>query len=166
MKNRFRNSLILLFILITFCGLILHLRFHPPIIQNAFELTHTIPIIFGLISMVFIPLLFLSKETSDIAYLLAGLTVILGIIMMTHLSIATWQGEVLSLKIFLNTTFSYSLLLFSKFLIAKLIFENYYPERVKYNFRFPQTFRFLFPGWWVIHFIGISTIYFLGVVLR
>ncbi len=162
MEDRLRGSLILALGAMSLGGLLLHLRIHPVFIEGVFSWTYLTPVIIGILSIVVIPCLFLKRNTSGLAYLLNGLAVIFGIIMMSHLSIISWEGGFHISKVLLGTTLADSLILFSKFFIGKAIFENYYPERIELNCKFPQCFRFLFDGWWLIHFIGISVVYSLG----
>ena len=165
MADKFRSNLIFALVFMSLGGLLLHWRIHPLFVSNQLVWERLIPVVFGSLSIVIIPWLFSKEITADLAYLLTGLSVAFGIITMSHLSIATWQGNISLFKILLNTTLPDSLILFSKFMIAKAIFESYYPERAELNCKFPQTFRFLFDGWWFIHFIAIAAIYSLGVIL-
>ncbi|MEK6715014.1 MAG: hypothetical protein AABY43_03085 [Candidatus Omnitrophota bacterium] len=165
MADKFRSNLIFALVFMSLGGMLLHLRIHPIFFNGQFEWERLIPLIFDTLSILIIPLLFLNQNTSDLAYLLTGLGVILGIITMSHLSIATWQGPVSLVNIILKTTIADSLVLSAKILVAKTIFESYYPEKAKLNCSFPQTFRFLFDGWWLVHLLGISAVYTLGVVI-
>lgn len=165
MEDKLRNNLILALVAISIGGLLLHLKIHPIFIEGILEWAHLIPVSIGILNAVIIPCLFLKKNTADLAYLLTGMSVIFGIVTMSHLSIANWQGEVSIIKILFNTTLADSLILLSKFFIAKEIFESYYPQRTKLNCKFPQALRFLLPGWWLVHFIGIAVVYSLGVFL-
>ena len=165
MQVNSRLNLILALVIMSLGGLLLHWRIHPLFVSNQLVWERLIPVVFGSLSIVIIPWLFSKEITADLAYLLTGLSVAFGIITMSHLSIATWQGNISLFKILLNTTLPDSLILFSKFMIAKAIFESYYPERAELNCKFPQTLRFLFDGWWFIHFIAIAAIYSLGVIL-
>ncbi|MDP1854063.1 MAG: hypothetical protein Q8L26_07695 [Candidatus Omnitrophota bacterium] len=165
MENPLRKNLIFALITISIGGLLLHLRIHPLIVDGILEFEHLIPAVFGALSVIVVPCLFLKQNTADLAYLLTGLSVIFGAIIMSHLSIATWEGGVSLLKIMLKTTLADSLILLAKFFIGKALFESYFPERLKLNCQFPQSFRFLFDGWWLLHFIGITVVYTLGAVL-
>lgn len=164
MDKPLRKNLIFALIAISLGGLLLHLRIHPPIVDGALEWEHLIPAFIGTLSVVIVPCLFMRQDTADLAYLLTGISVIFGAVTMSHLSIATWEGGVSLLKIMLKTTLADSLILFAKFFIGKTLFESYFPERVKLNCQFPQTFRFLFDGWWLIHFFAIALVYSLGVI--
>lgn len=165
MQDKNRILLILALIFISLGGFLLHLRIHPVFNEGVFEWGRLIPVIFGILSILVIPCLFLKRETADLAYLLSGISVIFGIITMSHLSIFFWEGDLTLSKVLFKTTLADSLMLMGKFFIAKAIFENYYPERAELNRKFPQTFRFLFDGWWLVHFLGITAVYALGAVL-
>ncbi len=164
MQEKTRISLIISLCLISLGGFLLHLRIHPVFIEGSLEWEHSIPAIIGIAGVIIIPCLFLKEATAELAYLLTGLSVIFGAILMTHLSIATWSEELALSNLLLKTTLADSLILFAKFFIAKAVFETYYPERAKLNWQFPQGFRFLFDGWWLLHFIAIAAVYSLGVV--
>jgi hypothetical protein len=110
-----------------------------------------VPFIVGLISVLLIPMLFYFKKTLNLAYLLNGFAVIIGTITMTHFSLtihAIWPDI---------------LILWSKFAIGRAIFclEVYPPEsnpKVKgWNLiRYPNL------GFWFVHLIAWSLVYFLG----
>ncbi|MCQ9204888.1 MAG: hypothetical protein NG737_01030 [Omnitrophica bacterium] len=163
MQDEFRYNLVLALLVMSLGGLLLHFRIHPVFTGGDFRWVNLIPVVIGLVNVIIIPLLFLNKNTVTCAYLLTGLSVILGIITMSHLSIFKLGREITFFSILLKATLADSLILFGKFFIAKVIFDSYFPQKAQFNYKFPQTFRFLFPGWWLVHFIGIAIVYSLGV---
>jgi len=165
MERKSFKALILALVFLSLGGLLLHLRIHPVFEDGVLEWEYLIPPAFGLLTVILLPFLFWRKDTADLAYLLAGVSVIFGIIIMSHLSIVNWQGGITIFKVLFTTTLADSLMLLSKFFVARAIFNGYYPERTTLNYKFPQNFRFLFDGWWLPHFIAIGTVYSLGVVL-
>jgi len=166
MENVTRKTLILALILISLGGLLLHLRVHPPFGGDEFQGSDLIPPIFNLLSLILVSWLFLKKETADLAYLLNGLAVIFGVLLMSHLSLIMLKADFSLKHLILGTTLADSLILLGKFMVGKALFESYYPERVKRNWAWSVSWRYLFNGWWVVHFIGIALIYTLGLLFH
>ena len=82
-KDYFRLVLILAIFFLALGGWLLHLRIHP----IAKDAENYIPLVAGFISVFLIPILFIFRSTISFAYLLNGMTVIIGTITMTHFSI-------------------------------------------------------------------------------
>lgn len=80
--------------LLSVSGLLLHLRIHPFLLPNPlvpgekyFDFTHSLATFLPLIDVIFVTILFSSRKTFVYGYLLNGLIVIYGTILMGHLSI-------------------------------------------------------------------------------
>ncbi|MCL5036332.1 MAG: hypothetical protein M1269_04350 [Chloroflexi bacterium] len=164
MDKHVRNNLIFALFLISLGGLMLHLRIHPPLVKGEIEWYRTIPFFAGIITIFLITFLFLKKETAPWAYLLNGLTVILGVLLMSHFSLGKWDSSVSFPFAILSTTLGDSIILLGKFMVGKTLFESYYPERVKNNWKWPITIRFLYNGWWAIHAVLITVVYSIGFI--
>ncbi len=106
-------------------GLLLHLRIHPPFENGRFNGVHSIASGIGIFSVCVINLLFFFRKTTQLAYLLNGLTVIFGTIFMAHFSIANMKLPVNMTDIFLRTTLADIVILFSKFFIGKALYDLY-----------------------------------------
>jgi tellurite resistance protein TehA-like permease len=82
-KNYMRLVLILAIFFLALGGWLLHLRIHP----TTKDAENYIPLVAGFISVFVIPVLFIFRSTISFAYLLNGMTVIIGTITMTHFTI-------------------------------------------------------------------------------
>ncbi|MDQ7827091.1 MAG: hypothetical protein RDV48_30115 [Candidatus Eremiobacteraeota bacterium] len=160
-----RRNLIFALVFIGIGGFLLHLRIHSPLVEGHLRWQNLFPAIGDLATVFVVTMLFMSKGTADIAYVINGLTVIIGIILMSHFSIAhALPGKGFTQSI-LSSTFCDSLILFGKFFVGKEIFDHYYPERTRDDWKYPQGFRYLHNGWWLVHFAGITLVYIIGVLI-
>lgn len=142
-------------------GFLLHARIHPFTSHR----DSLIPLISGIISIFLIPILFLFRRTTAYAYVINGITVIIGTITMAHFSIVHFKGEINIQNIFFNTTFNVILILWVKFFIGKALFDL---DLLKCSLdegqqvNFSRYFRYPNMGWWLVHLIAITIIYILG----
>ncbi|MCB4792535.1 MAG: hypothetical protein LHV68_11715 [Elusimicrobia bacterium] len=142
-------------------GWLLHLRIHT--IQS--NPSNYLPFLSGIFSIIILPLMFYFRPTVTYAYILNGMTVIIGTITMAHFSIANLPPEITLGTIILRTTFADIMLLFTKLFIGKAIFDlnTYNPEgssTIKGRF-----FRYPNMGFWWVHLFAMSVVYTLGHVL-
>lgn len=139
----------------------LHLRAHPP---SPEDIPNYIPFGIGLLNIMVVPWLFLSRRWASTAYLINGLTVIFGIIFMSHESL-THLPKIINIKtILLNTTMPLNIILCAKFAMGKAVFDLHFTDLEK---ELPLRYKFIrWPnmGWWIIHFIVISLVYAIGVI--
>jgi hypothetical protein len=160
MTIRTYTKAILLAALVTLSlgGFLLHVRIHP-VSQNSANL---IPLISGVLSILVIPLLFSFKKTVEYGYVLNGILVIIGTIGMAHFSIVNWPAPVTAGSIIFKTMLIDILILWSKFFIGKALFDlefyGYDPHKAKKGI----TYRYPNLGWWTVHLVAISLVYFLG----
>jgi hypothetical protein len=160
MTIRTYTKAILLTALVTFSlgGFLLHVRIHP-IAQNP---ANVIPLISGLLSILIIPLLFSFRKTVEYGYVLNGFLVIIGTIGMAHFSLFHWPAPATAGSIIFKTMLADIVLLWSKFFIGKALFDlefyGYDSGREKKG----KTYRYPNLGWWLIHLVAISLVYFLG----
>ncbi|MEE8328473.1 MAG: hypothetical protein V3R54_00930 [Thermodesulfovibrionia bacterium] len=90
-----RRALLLALFLLAVSGLMLHYRIHNFMVTDTlnpgilrFDATRFLSFIFPLIDVVVVTALFISRKTSVYGYLLNGLIVIYGTVLMAHYSIA------------------------------------------------------------------------------
>lgn len=157
-----KKTLLLSLFLLSLGGLLLHLRIHAPWQEGRLVMPLVLAPLINLVSLILVIICFSRKETAELGYLLNGLTVILGIILMSQLSLENWPAAMPWYAALLNTTLADSLLLLGKFMAGKALFELYFPERSKNNWILSRTFRFLNNGWWALHFVLITAVYSLG----
>jgi hypothetical protein len=159
-KDYLRFTLILAIFFLALGGWLLHLRIHP----LAKNVEHYIPAVAGFISVIIIPLLFIFRSTTPFAYLLNGMTVIIGTIAMTHFSIKNPPPEWTVQTILLGTLLADIILLWGKFALGKALFEMEvtlnHPEDTIRSGRF---FRFPNMGFWLAHVVTLTVVYSIGV---
>jgi hypothetical protein len=139
-------------------GLLLHTRIHP-VSENA---SNVVAVVCGVLGVLLVPLLFSFKRTVHYGYVLNGFIVIIGTIVMAHLAIAHPPTPVTLKTLLLQTTLADILILWGKFFVGKAIFDleffGYDATREKRGI----TYRYPHLGWWLIHFVLVALVYFLG----
>jgi hypothetical protein len=158
-KEYLRLTLILAIFFLALGGWLLHLMIHP-VVKNA---ENYIPAVAGFISVIIIPILFIFRSTTSLAYLLNGITVIIGTITMANFSVKhppqVWNLE----TILLGTLLADILLLWGKFAMGKALFElditiNHPEDPVRKG----KFFRFPSMGFWLAIFVGLAAVYVIG----
>lgn len=158
-KNLLKSALITAMICLAVGGYLLHGRRHVP---GPEEWQNLVPLISGLLSVLLIPWLFLSRKTLHWGYVLNGMTVIIGTVTMAHFSIASPPDSLGLQDILFRTTLADIALLWGKFFIGRalFLFEFYQPDAVyKPGLK---TFRYPHMGWWMVHLAAISLVYWAG----
>jgi len=157
-----KTTLIAGLFLVSLGGVLLHSRIHP-VTKNA---ANIIPLIFGLVSVFFIPFLFWFRRTLNLAYIVNGFSVIIGTIAMAHFSIAHFQGDLILPNIILNTLFADIAVLWGKFALGQALFSLEFlksdADIVAAKGRF---LRYPNMGWWWVHLFALATVYTLGNIL-
>lgn len=158
-KDYLRLILILAIFFLALGGWLLHLRVH----ELAKDDENYIPAVAGFISVFLIPVLFIFRSTIPFAYLLNGITVIIGTIAMTHFSIEN-PPPVWSLKTVLFGTLLADIgILWGKFAVGKALFELdsvlSQPDTSRRKGRF---FRFPNMGFWYVHVVTLTALYLIG----
>jgi hypothetical protein len=142
-------------------GLLLHSRIHP--VKTNYS--NLVPAVSGLLSVLVVPLLFCSRRTIAYGYVLNGFLVIIGTITMGHFSIANWPNPATLQGVLVNTLLADILILWGKFFIGKSIFDleffGYDAAREKKG----VTYRYPNMGWWLIHLVAVSIVYYIGFML-
>jgi hypothetical protein len=158
-KEYLRLTLIMAIFFLALGGWLLHLRIHP----IAKDAENYIPAVAGFISVIIIPLLFIFRATTPFAYLLNGMTVIIGSITMAHFSIKNPPPLWTLQTILLGTLLADIVMLWGKFAIGKAIFEMEitinHPEDTVRSGRF---FRFPNMGFWLAHAVTLTVVYIIG----
>src|SRR5512145_911214 len=113
-KDNVRLTLILALFFLALGGWLFHLQYHEP----AKDAANYIPTVAGLIIVFITPVLFIFRSTVAFAYLINGMTTIIGTIAMVHFSIKN-PPEVWTMKtIFLGTLLADILFLWGKFAVG------------------------------------------------
>jgi hypothetical protein len=158
-KDYLQAVLILALFFMALGGWLLHLRIHP----IAKDAENYIPLVAGFISVIVIPVLFIFRSTISFAYLLNGITVILGTIAMTHFTIEN-PPQVWTLKtIFLGTLLADIIILWSKFAVGQALFDLYSViNRPDAQISRGRFFRFPSMGFWFVHLVTLTAVYIIG----
>jgi hypothetical protein len=136
-------------------GWLMHLRIHPPPIDpdGAHNPAFWIPFIFGLINVFVSPILLSFARTLIIGYLMNGISVVIGIILMSTLSLSGLPHPLTFASLVLNTTFPVMILLFGKLFVGQQILLHHHPKGMG---------RMFTVGWWARHFVYLSVIFSIG----
>ena len=158
-KDYLRLVLILAIFFLALGGWLLHLRIHP----IAKDAENYIPLVAGFISVFLIPVLFIFRSTISFAYLLNGMTVIIGTITMTHFSIEN-HPQVWTLQtILLGTCLPDILMLWGKFAVGKALFDlDPVISRPDAEISSGRFFRFPNMGFWFVHVVTLTVVYLIG----
>lgn len=159
-KNYLKLLLIICLYLLSFGGWLMHYHIHPP----AGNVSNYVPLLTGLVSIFIIPTLFFRKGLVSYAYILNGMTVIIGTITMVHYSLTELPSPLIISAVLLNTTFPVIVLLWTKVFIGKVIFDLEVTNINNLNTpRHPGRFwRYPNMGFWWVHLISLSLVYYLG----
>lgn len=158
-KDSLQRTLLLAIFFLALGGWLLHLRIHP----LAKDAENIIPAAACFISAIIIPVLFMFRSTISFAYLLNGMTVIIGTITMTHFSIENpppvWTLQTLLFGTCLPDIF----LLWGKFAVGKALFDMESTiQRPDESVRGGRFFRFPNMGFWYVHVVTLTTVYLIG----
>ena len=158
-KDYLRLVLILAIFFLALGGWLLHLRIHP----IAKDAENYIPLMAGFISVIVTPVLFIFRSTIPFAYLLNGMTVIIGTITMTHFSIEN-HPQVWTLQtILLGTCLPDILMLWGKFAVGKALFDlDPVISRPDAEISSGRFFRFPNMGFWFVHVVTLTVVYLIG----
>jgi hypothetical protein len=150
-RKHIKGYLVIGLFLLSLGGVLIHYKVHDP---SNFAFGY-VPLFSGLISVLVIPLMFTFKRTLHFAHILNSLAAIIGIITMTHFSIA---------KAPLHADIAITI---AKFLIGRAIFELavYSNLDTKSTASGWQTLRYPNMGFWYTHLVLLSAVYALGYFL-
>jgi hypothetical protein len=157
-KTSIKSILLGALVALALGGFLLHTRVHP-IEKNA---SNFVPFITGILGVIVVPLLYLSKRTISYGYVLNGFSVIVGTVTMAHFSIVHFPSPFALKSIFLNTLLADILLLWGNFFVGKALFDletfGYAADKEKKG----KPFRYPNMGWWFVHLAAVSLVYYIG----
>jgi len=141
--------------LLSLGGWLLHVRAHPVSFDpaNPSNPAFFVPYIAGLLSIVAVPILLNYGRTFVVGYLLNGMSVVIGAITMTSLSLGHLPSPLTPRDILFGTMLSSILLLIPKLFLGQIILYHYHPNGMG---------RLFTSFWWTKHFIYLSVIFTLG----
>jgi hypothetical protein len=156
-----KTMLLCALVSLAFGGLLLHLRIHP-VSQNPSNLVAPVA---GILSIVVVPSLFSRKRLIEYGYVLNGMLVIVGTITMAHFSLAHWPVPTTFETVILKTLVADIAVLWGNFFVGKALFDleffGYDPNRERKG----RTWRYPNLGWWMVHLVAISAVYYVGHAL-
>lgn len=134
-----KNTLIIALFLLAISGFLLHYRVHPfltpdKVSQGAFifNKSNFLASLFSLIDAVVVTSLFLSRKTAVFGYLLNGLIVIFGTILMAHFSIVDIIAKSLPVSSWLTrSTLPDIGIAWADFLVGKSLYDLYLKQWVE-----------------------------------
>jgi hypothetical protein len=146
---------ILSLLLLSLGGLLLHLKLHPIPIDpdNPQNPANLVPFVFCLLGAVAVPVLLGRKKTFLAGYLINGIGVIVGTIIMAHMSFASPPRPLTAGGVLLRSSLPYILLLLPKLLIGHSVLLHYHPRGMG---------RMFTLSWWLRHFCYLTGVYVLG----
>lgn len=132
-----RKTLIVALFLMALGGFLLHYRIHPFMLPDKahpgmmlFDGTKFLASFLSMVDLVIVTVLFMSRRTALYGYLLNGMIVIYGSILMAHFSMAGLAGKELPLiDIILRSTIPDITIAGADFLIGKALYDNYMNEK-------------------------------------
>lgn len=157
-RTYIRSILLAAIVALSAAGFMIHTRIHL-IDQNR---SFVVPFAAGILSIAVIPALFWFKKTLAYGYVLNGFLCIIGTVTMGHFAIARWSAPTSPPDILLKSMLIDILIVWGKFFVGKALFEletfGYDPTRSKAG----MTYRYPNMGWWAIHLVAITLVYYLG----
>jgi len=157
-KQNIRIILVFGLFFISLGGWLLHLRIHAPSAHSV----NYIPFFIGLINIAVIPWLFLARRLIHWAYILNGMSVLIGIILMADFSLDKLPPDFTLSTLALGTTLADILVLAGKFMFGKALFDLEFSQMDK---DLPVRFKFSrYPnlGWWLVHLAAMAAVYAIG----
>ena len=128
-----KNTLLTILILLAVSGLLLHYRIHNFMVADklhpgifVFDNTKFFATLFPLIDVILVTALFMSRRTAVYGYLLNGLIVIYGTILMAHFSIAEMMAKSIPLQaMLLKSTLPDIGIAWGDFFVGKALYDLY-----------------------------------------
>jgi len=148
LKKEIRKEILAL-VFLSLGGWCLHVRIH----SLGDSPSNLAPFLFGLVGFVAVPILLSYRRTVLVGYLLNGFSVIIGSVLMAHMSLSSLP-ETLSIgSILFETSLAYIFMLMAKLFIGQSILLHYYPNGLG---------RMFTAFWWVRHLCYFSVVYSIG----
>jgi len=128
-----KNTLLTVLVLLAVSGLLLHYRIHNFMVPDklhpggfVFDGTKFLATLFPLIDVIVVTALFLSRKTAAYGYLLNGLIVIYGTVLMAHFSFAEIAAKSIPLQAaFLKSTLPDIGIAWADFFAGKALYDLY-----------------------------------------
>ena len=158
-KQHIKMMLIAGLFLISLGGWCLHIRVHPIDADSV----NYIPYISGLISVFVIPTMFFFDKLNPYAYVLTGMTVIIGTITMSDFSMSNLPHKISFSSLILSTTLPDILILWSKFIFGKILFDLNHINDLNIVHK-GKFLRYPNLGFWWVHLVAMALIYSLGKI--
>ena len=156
-KTYTKTMLLCALVALAIGGFMIHRKVHPIWSEDSkvWEYKNLVPAISGVLAIIIVPLLFCFRKTIAYGYVLNGFTVIVGTVTMAHYSIANWPSN-LTIDI---------IILWSKFFVGKALFDLEFFGYDALKEKKGKTLRYPNLGWWVVHLVTVSIVYYLGHIL-
>ena len=140
---------ILALLFLSLGGWFLHFRIHPISVSPS----HFVPFFYGLVSILIVPVMLNYKKTVIIGYVVNGFSVIVGTVLMAHLSFSDFPQPITLPNILFQTTLADIFILLPKLFIGQMILLYYYPNGLG---------RLFTTRWWIKHFCYFAIVYSIG----
>lgn len=160
-KTYTKTMLLVGLVALSIGGILLHSRIHP--VKTNYS--NLVPVISCVLSILIVPSLFCFRKTIAYGYVLNGFLVIVGTITMAHFSIAHWPNPATVQAVIMNTLLADILILWGKFFIGKSIFDLEFFGYEAARERKGITYRYPNMGWWFVHLVVVSVVYYIGYML-
>ena len=133
-----KQTLLLALFLFAAAGLLLHFRIHSFMVEDplhpgifSFNPSLLPASLLPLLDVFAVTALFMSRNTAVYGYLLNGLLVIYGTILMTHYSLAEMTARSLPIQVmFLKSTLPDIFIAWGDFFVGKALYDSYTKEKV------------------------------------
>jgi len=133
-----KNSLLTALFLLAAAGVLLHFRIHNFMVADplhpgvfSFNVSLLPATLFPLLDVFVVTALFMSRSTAVYGYLLNGLLVIYGTILMAHYSLAEMTVRSLPIQaMLLKSTLPDIFIAWGDFFVGKALYDSYMKERV------------------------------------
>ena len=158
LRTYYRTILLGALVTLALAGFLVHSRIHL-ITQNT---SFIVPFSAGILSIIVIPALFCIKRTLPYGYVINGFLCIIGTVTMAHYAIANWSAPNSPPDIIFKSMIIDILIVWAKFLVGHALFEletfgfDAHRKKAGITYRYPNL------GWWFIHLLGVSAVYFFG----
>jgi hypothetical protein len=118
-----KNVLIISLALLGLGGWMQHVSVHPSVREGVFTPLFVAPALVGVLDVVVVPVLFLSKKTAPWGYLLNGMFVLLGTILMLHFPFLAGKPPASAVSFLLNTPLRDVVILWGDFLVGAALYR-------------------------------------------
>ena len=120
---KLKNVLIITLALLGLGGWMQHVSIHPSVRQEVFTPLFAVPTIVGVLDVVVVPALFLSKKSAPWGYLLNGMFVLLGTILMLHFTFLAGKPPATVIAFLLNSPLRDVVILWGDFLVGAVLYR-------------------------------------------